>query len=90
MDSLFFVNHTLRPSLAPFISSIWYFEGTFAHQRERIVPNGEMQLLVNLDADELRSYHGVTPAAYRPRSPNEPNHIALPSPPPPAANDAAP
>jgi len=50
------------PALAPFVESIWYFEsaGSFAgaHARERILPQGTMQLLINLDQDELRSYHG--------------------------------
>jgi AraC-like DNA-binding protein len=50
-----------RPTgaLAPFVDSIWYFESaSFAHERERILPTGAMQLLVNLEEDELRTYHG--------------------------------
>jgi AraC-like DNA-binding protein len=49
-----------RPSaaLAPFVESIWSFAGELAHARERILPHGRMQLLVNLHEDELRSYHG--------------------------------
>ena len=46
-------------ALAPFVESIWYFTSNrFAHQRERILPSGSMQLLVNLDQDEIRTYHG--------------------------------
>ena len=44
--------------LAPFVESFWYFEGDLPHARERILPTGSMQLLVNLHEDELRSYHG--------------------------------
>lgn len=44
------------PRLAPFVSSIGYLEGTFEHRRERSLPSGTMQLLVNLDADQLHSY----------------------------------
>jgi AraC-like DNA-binding protein len=45
--------------LAPFVESLWYFEGRgFSHERERILPSGTMQILVNLHEDELRSYHG--------------------------------
>ena len=50
-----------RPAgvLAPFVDSIWYFTSDrFAHERERILPSGSMQILVNLDQDELRTYHG--------------------------------
>jgi AraC-like DNA-binding protein len=44
--------------LAPFVECLWHFAGELPHARERILPTGTMQLLVNLDADELRTYHG--------------------------------
>lgn len=49
-----------RPSaaLAPFVESFWLFEGELPHARERILPSGTMQLLVNRHEDELRSYDG--------------------------------
>jgi AraC-like DNA-binding protein len=50
-----------RPTglLAPFVDTIWYFESSsFARERERILPTGAMQLLVNLEEDEIRTYHG--------------------------------
>lgn len=53
--------YTRKPAgaLAPFVESIWYFTcDGFAHERERILPSGSMQLLVNLDEDEIRTYHG--------------------------------
>jgi len=47
------------PALAPFVESLWYFRcDDFAHERERILPTGNMQLLVNLYEDELRTYRG--------------------------------
>jgi AraC-like DNA-binding protein len=45
-------------ALAPFVEAIWHFSGSFAHARERVLPTGSFQLLVNLHEDELRSYHG--------------------------------
>ncbi len=56
-----FVVRTPSPALAPFVASLWHFEaasGELPHARERILPAGTMQLLVNLDEDQLRSYHG--------------------------------
>jgi AraC-like DNA-binding protein len=52
---------TPSPALAPFVASLWHYEdaGELAHARERILPDGTMQLLVNLHEDELRSYHGA-------------------------------
>jgi AraC-like DNA-binding protein len=44
------------PLLAPYVSSIGYLEGRFAHARERALPTGTMQLLVNLDSDRFHSY----------------------------------
>ncbi|MEV1330395.1 helix-turn-helix domain-containing protein [Micromonospora costi] len=43
------------PALAPFISSMGYLEGTFPHRRERVLPTGTAQLLVNLGRDALHS-----------------------------------
>ena len=38
---------------------LWHFEGgTLPHARERILPNGKMQILVNLHEDAMRSYVG--------------------------------
>jgi AraC-like DNA-binding protein len=51
-----FVVRPPSPVLAPFVQSIWYFSGELAHARELVLPSGAMQLLVNLDEDELRSY----------------------------------
>jgi AraC-like DNA-binding protein len=45
------------PALAPFVASIGYFEGRFDHARELALPSGAGQLLVNLDRNELHSYH---------------------------------
>ncbi|MBA3545110.1 MAG: AraC family transcriptional regulator, partial [Nannocystis sp.] len=54
------VLRTPSPALAPFVASLWHYEdaGELAHTRERILPSGTMQLLVNLHEDELRTYHG--------------------------------
>ena len=54
------VMRTPSPALAPFVASLWHYEaaGELSHARERIMPSGAMQLLVNLDEDELRTYHG--------------------------------
>ena len=44
------------PALVPFVDQLGYFEGSFEHARERKLPTGAMQLLVNLDADALHAY----------------------------------
>lgn len=41
------------PVLEPFVGSIAYYENTFTHDRERVLPTGLAQLLVNLCDDRL-------------------------------------
>ena len=53
-----YVVHQPSAALAPFVQSMWLFEAELAHARERVLPNGRMQLLVNLDEDELRAWRG--------------------------------
>ena len=48
-----------EPALAPFVESLWHFTSDWSHARERILPTGTMQLLVNLYEDELRLYTGA-------------------------------
>jgi AraC-like DNA-binding protein len=43
-------------ALAPFVETLWVFGGRAAHDFERLLPNGRMQLLVNLFEDALRDY----------------------------------
>lgn len=54
-----------RPTalLAPFVTSIAYHRATGPPIRERRVPSGDMQLVVNLAEPELRWYDGATLAA---------------------------
>ena len=55
------IAHRPTKPLDAFIVSIWYFEGfEIPHAMERILPNGAMQLLVNLDVDELRWWDGMS------------------------------
>ncbi|NVB82462.1 MAG: AraC family transcriptional regulator [Kofleriaceae bacterium] len=63
-----FIVRRPAPKLAPFVESFWYFTGELAHGRERVLPSGTAQLLVNLHEDELRWYddrvHRVAGAAF--------------------------
>jgi AraC-like DNA-binding protein len=54
-----FVSREPCAALSPFVRVLWYFEGrALTHQRERKLPQTEMQLLVNLHEDELRWWDG--------------------------------
>ncbi|MGH3656460.1 MAG: DUF6597 domain-containing transcriptional factor [Micromonosporaceae bacterium] len=61
-----------EPTLMPFVQVFGYLEAPLGDALERVLPSGGMQLLVNLDRDEIRTYRpealpgrnarGVTPA----------------------------
>lgn len=56
--SVRYVTRAPSAALAPFVEHLWWFAGELPHARERVLPTGAMQLLVNLHADELRTYTG--------------------------------
>jgi AraC-like DNA-binding protein len=51
-----FERHCPRPPLAGFIEYLWHVSDAPAHARERILPNGTLELVFNLDEDEIRIY----------------------------------
>jgi len=51
--------------LAEFIERFWYSSDAPPHQKVRIVPNGTMELVFNLDEDELGIYDTEQPGSYK-------------------------
>jgi AraC-like DNA-binding protein len=47
------------PALAPYVTSLTYFTSDLPHARERVLPSGTMQLLINVAEDEIRTYDGA-------------------------------
>lgn len=47
----------VHPALRPFVASIGYYEGSFTHTRERVLPTGSQQLVVNLTGDVMSAWH---------------------------------
>ena len=56
-----FTAKPLSPLLAPFVKSFHYHEVNFPFALERIMPNGQAHLMVNLAEDEFRAYDPVRP-----------------------------
>ncbi len=45
------------PPLSAFVNLIWCFEGLVqAHEKERVLPDAAMEIIVNLDEDAVRLY----------------------------------
>jgi AraC-like DNA-binding protein len=50
------------PPLDAFVENLWAFHDTPAHTRERIVPAGTLELVINLAEDEIRIFRANTVA----------------------------
>jgi hypothetical protein len=49
--------YTPRPPLADFINVFWLYQGSILpHGRERLLPTGTVELVINLSDDTLRIY----------------------------------
>ena len=58
--------HIPRPPLSDFVEVFWQYDGLDpSHARERCLPTGTMEIVVNLRDDETRAYDRRS--AYRPR-----------------------
>lgn len=61
------VRHAYSPTgpLRALISRLWYWEDAPPRSRERILPSGTMELVVNLRDDEIRIYDPSDPDRFR-------------------------
>jgi AraC-like DNA-binding protein len=59
------LSHRPAPPLDGFIDSLWLLEDAPAHARERILPSGTLELVINLREDEFRIYDPSGPGDYR-------------------------
>src|SRR5262245_46681006 len=56
---LLFCMHRPGPPLDRFVEFIWYWEGSqLAHAKERLMPTGAANIIINLAEDEVREYSG--------------------------------
>lgn len=56
------LHYTPRPPLSQFVDLLWLYDGyTQPHAKERILPSGEMQLVINLLEDQSRFYDREDP-----------------------------
>jgi len=63
--SMLFLKYAPKPPLSEFVELFWYYEGyTQPHAKERIMPDGSMQVVINLREDELRIYDTDRPELF--------------------------
>lgn len=54
---MFYLTYVPGPALSEFVDYFWLFNGGQAPRKERIVPSGTSELVINLRADEIRIHH---------------------------------
>src|SRR5262249_42525923 len=59
------LSYAPAPPLGEFVDSLWLFADSPPHARERIVPSGTLELVINLCEDEIRIYDSATADRYR-------------------------
>src|ERR1700722_7469190 len=54
---MLYLTHVPQPPLSQFVNLLWLYEGyTQAHAKERVLPTGEMQIVINLLEDKSCIY----------------------------------
>src|SRR3712207_3135314 len=63
---MLFRTYKPAPPLSAYIEKLWLYQGyTPTHARERVLPNGTMELVINLREDAIRIYDRQNPDLYR-------------------------
>jgi AraC-like DNA-binding protein len=63
--TMFLRTYTPGPPLDEYIDRFWFCSDTPPHPRERILPSGTVELVINLSDDEIRIYDPSHPARTR-------------------------
>jgi len=60
-----YVRHKVCEQLDPYIDYLWFLSDVPPHARERILPSGTLELVINLADDEIRVYDAACLRRYR-------------------------
>jgi AraC-like DNA-binding protein len=60
-----FFSRQPAPPLGDFIDNLWYCTDAPSHPKERILPSGMIELVINLREDQVRIHDSVEPKGYR-------------------------
>lgn len=55
---MLYLAYVPRPPLSEFVDYLWLFDGGHTPRKERIVPSGTIELVINLRDDEIRIHNG--------------------------------
>jgi AraC-like DNA-binding protein len=56
--AMLYLTHVPKPPLSDFVELLWFYDGfpARAHKKERLMPDGSVELVINLREDEARIY----------------------------------
>ena len=60
-----YFSHQPAPPLGDFVHNFWHCTDAPSHPRERILPSGTIELVINLREDEVRIFGSEQPEGYR-------------------------
>jgi len=60
-----YISKSPAPPLADFVERFWQINDSPPHQRERILPSGTIELVINLREDEFRIFDPARPDTYK-------------------------
>jgi AraC-like DNA-binding protein len=60
---MLYVTHKPAAPLREFVDNLWFLQDAPGHRKERILPSGTIELVVNLEQDEIRIYEPGAPTA---------------------------
>ncbi|HKT25879.1 MAG TPA: helix-turn-helix domain-containing protein [Terriglobales bacterium] len=64
-SGVLYLTYVPKPPLSQFIELFWLYEGyTQPHAKERIMPDGSMQVIINLLENEIKTYHPHDPESF--------------------------
>src|SRR5262249_42077266 len=55
--AMVYLSHSPGPPLAPLVETLWWMSDAPRHARERVLPSGTLELVINLQENEFRIYH---------------------------------
>ena len=64
-SAVLYLTYVPKPPLSRFIELFWFYEGySQPHAKERIMPDGSMQVIINLLENEIKTYHPNDPETF--------------------------
>ncbi len=62
---MLYLTHSPGPPLSEFVECFWLLESAQTSRKERILPSGTIELVVNLHEDEMRIHDAARPEQYK-------------------------